>query len=457
MKTKQPMLIIVAGAACAIVAVLMVQRALLKARPVPVAEPGVPLLVAMREISYGEPIVLQGTGDKANVMFVPDYPVRLKPEGAITEPEKITTRQMRAKVAFVKHEPVLEPEIVPDSQFVPPDMMQERVSVDADDVKSGRVVAGHKVDVFKIVGNTPVDFMRSVAVYATEMPDASARKGQSAYASLLIKKEDRVTFLKAKYAGQFLLVPAADPEAEGPVLVDTTGSEEAQKADVRAQLDAARELTKKGQYEDALAALEAAQGKYPDLKDLNDEMGGEIAQCRRQLADKLYQDARKAVDQNADFTTALRLVDRIEREFAEVDDVVKKAQALAQDAQKARSAQLAQARYEALLTDLPAAIDQGNLPRAEQLVGDLEQFKATGFAPQGGLVKPEAALADYSKKLADAQGRYDVDKKVLESFLKQQDYEQARAKLDQMHQRFPSHPELGELAKQVPPATPAGQ
>jgi len=450
-KRNQPVIIIIVGVLCATVAVIVVQRQISRTPPAAQPEPGVPVLVATRAITYGEPLVVSGKGDKANVMFVQDWPERLKPDGAITDQKRLAGGKIVAKTSFVRHEPILESEIMSESDLVPRDMEEQQVSADPEAVKSGRLTAGQRVDVLRIVGNTPSDFMRSVRVTKVVTPEQGSKGREPASVILLIKKQDRLAFLKAKYsAGALLVVPAADPSLEGPLLVDVSGTEEAEKGEIRGLLDQGKELMKNADYEKALSTLEEARTKYPELRDLCNEASRLAADCRRLFAAKLYDQAQQAVERGKDFTTAQRLLDRIEGDFADVEEVMKKAKVLRATAEKALAEYRKQLQYAALLKDLPGALEIGDLPRAEQLVGELRKFSEEALKPEGGLTPPAAALAEYDKKLQDAQGKYDVDKKVLESFLKEGNYEQARVKLGQMRERFSGHPEIEGLAKQLP-------
>lgn len=451
MKRNKPVIIIVVGILCAILAVIVVQRQISRSTPAVQIEPGVPVLVATRAIVYGEPLVVSGKGDKANVVFVPDWPQRLKPDGAITDQKRLAGAKMLAKVPFVRHEPILESEIMPESDLVPPDMEEQQVTVDPDAVKSGRLVAGQRVDVLRIVGTTPSDFMRSVRLNRVVVAEQGGRGRDPVSVMLLIKKQDRLPFLKAKYSsGTLLVVPAADPSLEGPLLVDLSGTEEAEKAEIRQLLDQGKEQMKSGDYEKALSTLEDARTKYPELRDLCNEASRQEADCRRQYAAKLYDQAQQAVERDKDFTTAQRLLDRIEGDFADIDEVVKKAKALRGTFDKALAEHRKQLQYAALLKDLPAALEIGDLPRAGQLVSDLRKLSEEGLKPDTGSVLPAAALAEYDKKLQDAEGKYAVDKQVLESFLKAGNYDQAREKLRQMKERFPGHPDIQGLGKQIP-------
>lgn len=451
MKGKQPVIIIGVGVACAIVAVLIVQHQISRAQPAPAPAAGMEILVASRPMEYGEVLVLDGPD--ANVAFVSGWPQELALEGAITRKESVTARKLRARSSFVRHEPVLESRVVPEEEFTPPDMVREKLAVDREDVRSGRWRAGQKVDVLRVVDNSPSYFMRSVPVYAVGSLDAQGRpikeKDPSPHVFLLVKRQDHLAFLKAMYTSDLTLEEAADPNAPEPVLVDRSGADEGKRQEVRTLIEAGRDLVKRGENEKALGVLQEAGSRYPELTDVCAEAGRELAECRKRVAAKLYEDARTAADQDKDFTTALRLLDRIEKEFSDADETARKARDLRRVVQQKVGENRAQAQYEMLLADLKAALGEGNLPQAEQMVAGLRQFTEQQFEPPAGLPAPSDALAEYEKQVQDAVNAYDVDRKVLESYVKQGKQEDARTKLDQIKERFPAHPDLAKLEELV--------
>jgi len=456
-KAKQPLIIIAVGVVCAIVAVLIVQRQMSRAQPVPAPPEGIDMLVAARPIEYGE--VLVAEGPDANAMFVSGWPKELRLEGAITK-ELLAGHKVRVLAAFVKHQPILDSQIVPEEDFTPPDMVREKVIVDREDIRSGRWRAGQKVDVLRVVNNAPAYFMRSVPVYAVGSLDPQGRpvkeKEPPPHVFLLVKREDHLAFLKAMYSSDLKLEEAADPSATEPVLVDTSSADEGKRQEVRGLLNVGRNLMKRGEHEKALVIFEEAGGRYPELTDVCAEAGRELSECRKVVAGRLYEDARVAVERDKDFTTALRLLDRLEEEFSGAEEAVRKSRELRRAVQQELGEHRAQAQYETVLADLKAALDEGNLPEADRIVGELRQLAQQEFQPTGGLPAPAAALADYERQLQDAANAYEVDRKVLESYLKQGKQEDARAKLDEMKGKFPAHPDIAQLEEEVKAGAASG-
>jgi tetratricopeptide (TPR) repeat protein len=456
-KSKRPLLIIVAGALCAAAAAVGVHQALSRVQSGGTQQEGVALLLAMRDIEWGEPLVLNNTGEDANVMFVNGWPKDLTPAGAITEQEYITTRQMRANSAFVRHEPVLEPQIVPEEEFVPPTMVVEKVVVDPDEISSGRLRRGARVDLLHMVNDTPTDFMHSVRIYAVGSLDARGRPVETdepaPYLFVLIRKEDHKQFLKAKFASRFIVVPASDPKAEGPVLVDRRGEEEARRAEVQAMVRRGRELMEKQDYERALTVLTEAAGKYPQMQ-VCVEAKGDVAECKRLLAEAYCERARTALEQK-DFAAATKWLDKLDKELADVSSVREEARQLREATDEALAAHRETARYRSVLTGLQAALDRGNLPRAEELIEELKGFRDEEFAPGPDLMAPGDALGNYGGRLREAKTRFDVDTKALQFHLARGSYEQARRELQEMRESFPEHPGVEALAERVAKAAPA--
>ena len=454
------MFIIVAGVLCAGAAAFSVQQALSRVRSGGPRRESVPLLLAMRDIRYGEPLVLNGMGANANVMFVEDWPKNLTPAGGITEHDYVTTRQMRANTAFVKHEPILESQVLPDDEFVPPDMVYERIRIDPDDVNSGQLRAGLKVDVLQMEGDTPTVLMRSVRIYALGNLDAQGRpveaKDPEPTVFLLIKKADQIEFLRAKLASRFILVPASDPQIEGPLLVDRRSEQEARRKEALTLLEQGRALMQKQDYERALTVLTEAATKYPGVEDLSAEAGREAASCRALLAKAYCDKARRALEEEKDFAAATKWLDTVEKDFGDVTDVRDRVRQLRQATTEALAVHREQMRYQSLLSDLDAALTHGNLPRAEELLATLETFSDRDFALGEGVPAPRAALRDYGHRLNDVTTQFQVDTQVLEAHLKRRNLEQARAKLQEMKKAFPEHPGMEELTQKVAAAGGAG-
>ncbi|MHC4479525.1 MAG: tetratricopeptide repeat protein [Planctomycetota bacterium] len=453
MRSKQPLLFIAVGTICAGVAAFAMHKHMAAAEKSSAGQETMSILVAVRDIDFADPIVLQGYGENPNVGFATAWPRTLALEGAITAEGRIAERAVRATAHLVKHQPVLESQIIPEEQIVPEDMVIESVAVDLGHIRTGRLRAGMQVDVLQIGHSGPAPFMRNVRLYAIGNLDARGRPIEEAepppVAWMLIRKTDRMTFLKVKYLSQFLLVEADDPEGPAPELVDDGASRELRIKEAEALLERALALMKRGEYERAFTTFQEVKAGYADLAAVSEEAERSAAECRNMLAEALYEKAQEAYEKKEDYGEALKLLDRIRDEYPDADSVVRKAAQLRRATEYALSRSRAQLRYETLLGDLKAALDEGNLPRAEELLGELGRISREGLEPRAGSPSPAQALLDYGKQLEKGKGRYEIDKKVLESHLRQDNHEQAREKLEQMRQRFPRHPEMSELEKLV--------
>lgn len=452
MKSKRPVLYIAAGLISAAVAVVVVHKRLSGAPAGAKPAERVEVLIAARDISYGEPLLLAGESQNANVMLVA-WPKDVMPDGAIRDKAAITGQQIRACAEIAKHEVIQKRRIATDAEFVPEDMYKERVTVDQDDVKSGRFRPGMLVDVLRIVSNRPEDFMRCVRIYAVGKLDLFGHPAKDEDLQpnvfLLIKKADRLAFIEAQLGGKFRLLEAAGPAGEGAALVDQRGTPETLKKQADSLLADARRLMDEGDYEKALAELQKIIKDYGDVAGNLAEVTTMEQKCQQLAARALYDQARQAYEQQKDYAVALQLLGKVENGFPDAGQVLQDARKLRPTVETAQRNQERQIHYQSLIQRIEAALDQGNLPLVEGMLAELEQFKSEALQPNGGLPAPAQAAQDYAAKLKDAQIRFDVDRKIVESHLKQGNLEQAREKLKQMQERFAAHPQIGQLEEAV--------
>ncbi|NIR00851.1 MAG: hypothetical protein GTN78_11725, partial [Gemmatimonadales bacterium] len=178
-----------------------------------------------------------------------------------------------AREPMVKHEPVLKARLVARKDFIPQEMYLQRVRVPEEDVKTGMLQAGMRVDVLEIVDNKPREFMRCVRVCAVGSRDRVGKPppdmGEvSPNVFLLLKKKHRLTFLDAQLAHQFRLLEAAGPCEEGPVLVEQESEEVIRTREAEGRLSKAAEAVASGRYDHALAALDEVTDQYGDLPEV---------------------------------------------------------------------------------------------------------------------------------------------------------------------------------------------
>jgi tetratricopeptide (TPR) repeat protein len=259
----------------------------------------------------------------------------------------------------------------------------------------------------------------------------------------------------ASGSDHFVLLESENPDPAGPVLVDSGAAAQIRKDEAQGLLDQARSSAGAGDYERALGLLEDISSDYADVSSVCAAAKREADNCRLKLGEALYEKARDAVERTKDFTAALRWLDMIEKEYARGGKLQEKAEKLRETTLAALDKNRNELRYQTLLTNMGKALDRGDLPQAEKLLADLKALVAEGFEPSEGGGGSQQAEAYYAGRLADAQAKFSIDKKVLESHLKQGNYEQAREKVEEIKERFPEHPEIAEL-EDLLAAEPAG-
>lgn len=454
MKRRQPVIFISVGLVCAAIAAVAVHKSLSRASEPGPATSNLQIAVASRDIVFGEALVVEGYGEDANVVFAPGWPENLKLAGAIYEMDRLSQQSLRAGVPFVRNQPILEPQTVPKESFVPPGMVLERITVDQQDVRSGRLRAGMLVDVLRLVDNSPTVFMQNVRLFALGNLDSDSRpvreKDPPPYAFVMIRKSDQLDFLKSRLADKFMLVEAAKPEAPGPIIVDQSVQLEEKRVGAQAVLQLAQDLIKEGQVEKAAGILQEVSIRYPDLSDVCRQAEKVMTQCRQKLADALYERAEKAAKERKDFSAALGILDKLEADFPDFADVLQKAKDLRAATQQSLDKYRAQTRYRALVADVTVALQGGNAPRARELLSELEGLIQKGIEPEADLPVPQDAWQGYQTRLKALEARYDVDRKVFEAHLKQGNVQEARTKLEEMRGRYPLDPVAEELEKMLP-------
>jgi tetratricopeptide (TPR) repeat protein len=344
--------------------------------------------------------------------------------------------------------------------FIPDDMYLQRVRVPEEDIKTGMLQAGMKVDVLEIIDNKPREFMRCVRVYAVgsrnRVGKPSASEGDvSPNVFLLLKKKHRLTFLDAQLAHEFRLLEAAGPCGDQPVLVEQESQEVIRTREAERMLAEAGEAIASGRHEDALSIMDKVTEQYEDLPKVVAKAAEARQECLQQMADQLLARARSAVERE-EFQEALSLLEEIESDcpMAWSSDKVQKVYSAAQQGsdQKQRLAQ-----FRDLSGQMQAALKVGNLPAAKQRLAEAGQVLEQGLnaAPNG--TDPAQVYQTLGRQLEQAEADYRLNnRQVLESFLKRGEYDRAREKLRQIRQEYPEHPANEELEEMVEEAESAG-
>ncbi len=441
MRSKRAILLVVLGAVCAVVAVVAVNKRL-KPQPGGTVVEGVEILLANRDIVFGEP--LRSSGDDANVIFVDGWPKHLTPAGAITDEAAFAEQQMVANTSFVKHQVVLQPQILSEDEFIPKGMYLKKIAVDSDDIKTGRFRAGMKVDLLWLRGREFVDFMDCVQIYAIGRLDEKGRplkeEKPAPNVYLLVKDEHERAFVNTK-EDDFRLSRPRESGCEGPILAILP--EEVRKKEAQWLLDRGRELIEEGEHERAVALLREVTLAYRELAKIGSQAKQEITRCAKAMAEGLLEQARRAAEGGVDYPRALSILDDVEGrpECRDDEGIMQQVNDLRQSIQK----EMEQAQYGELLKVIGEALVQGNLPAAENLLLDLAGFGDRAFEPAAGSPAPAAALSNYQKLLKDARADFHLDEQILKAHLQQGKQAEARAKLEDMKKKFPAHPGIAEL------------
>ncbi len=451
---------LVACVVCAGVAAVVAMKFIGKASAASEPTDRISLLLATQDIKQGETVSLGGKGTKGNVMFV-NWPRNLVPAGGITDKKDVTGVTLRARTSFVKNEPIQTTRLVKEDEYVPSDMYPQIIKVDEDDLKNGRLRLGMKVDVLLVTAKKPTDFMRCGQIYAIGRLDPTTglpvtEKDPPPNVWLLAKKTDRDAFIEAEYgAGKLVVVQASDPGCTDPYMVAQPDSAQDRKKDAQDMLTRAKALAQAGQYEQALSVFDDLSNNYSDVTSVASQAAVEQAKTRESMAQNIYDRAKTALEQDQDFTGALRLLDELDQQAPPASPVRTKAAALRQEANGKLSNFRQKAQFEALTGAIDADLAKGDLPKAQEDSDKLTAFAKDGVQIDGAQVQPEEAAADFAKRVKSAQNDFNIKKQALEFFLKRGQLKDAQDQLAEMKKKYPSHPDMPGLEKSVQAAEKA--
>jgi len=452
-RRKRALVYLVACLLCASLAVIVAVRLIPKGSADPEPTDRTPLLLAAQDIKPGERIVLAGPEGKGNVMFV-DWPRNLVPAGGITDKKDVSGTPLRARTAFVKHEPIQTSRLVKEEDYVPTDMYPLMVKVAEDDLKNGRLRLGMKVDVIVVTNKRPTDLMRCAQIWAIGRLDANGlpltEKDAPPNVWLLVKKTDRDAFIEAEYgAGKMVVVEASDPQCTEPYVVDAATSQQARSKEAGDMVARAKALTQAGQYEQALSLLDDVANNYSDVSTAASQAAVEESKTRESMAQSLYDRAKAALERDNDFAQAVRLLDELDKQAPATSPVRQKAATLRQQANAALDKHRLQAQYEALKTAIDDALASGDLPTAQKKQAELAEFSKQDVEFQDVKTQPKEAAEEYAKKVKSALNDFSIRKQALEYFLKRDDVQAARGQLADLKKKYPAHPDVPGLEKAV--------
>jgi len=441
-RSKRAVVFVVVGTVCALIAVFAVHKRLSGAESAPAQVDGATILLAKRDIQFGEVLRLKAEGDKdANVLFVNHWPKDMTPSGAISDKEAFAEKTSIAGVSFVKHEPILESQVVAEEEFVPEGMYRQKIVVDADHAR--RFKSGMKVDVLTLTGGKLEDFLRCVTIYHIGRLDWQGRpikeENPKPEVWLLVKEEQERAFLQNK-ADEFRLTTSANVDCDGPVLARPLTAEQEQQEEARWLLDKSRSLMAVGEYERALALLREIVAGYSTADNVVKDARRELTTCSKAIAENLLSRAQAALE-NGDQDAADAALTRIElqEECAGDKQTMQRVADLRHSIQEA----MRESDYTRQEGRVKQALAQGNVPAAEESLVELVH---------GDYGASAEVIRGYERQIQDLRSDFDLARKVLLAHVEQGKNAEARSKLKEIRDKFPGHPKLQELEELVPAA-----
>lgn len=454
MKRKRALIYVVACLVCATIATVAAFRYISKVSGKGAALDTVPILLATQDIKQGELIALGVAGDQPNTAFV-QWPKDMVPDSAIRDKKDLADQQWRARTAFVKHEVIQKSRLTPESEFVPPDFCWHMVKAVDEDIKSGRLRLGMKVDVLQVTGKSPASLMRCAEIRAIGRLDANGlpiiEKDPPPNVWLLVKKADNNALVEAEYGAKLILAEATDPQCTEPYLVGPGDSQQSRKKEADDMLTRAKGLAQAGQFEQALSVFDDLVNNYADVTAASTQAAVEQTKTRETFAQSLYDRAKAALDGDKNFTEALRLLDDLDRQAPPGAAVRAKASTLRTQAQAALEKHRLRVQFDALTAGLDDALKTGDLPKAKAKQAELEQFAQPGttFDDPKPEQQPQQAAEDYAKRLKSRTSDFNIKKQAMEFFLNANNVQAARDSLAQLKDQFPAHPDLAAMEQTV--------
>ncbi len=263
MKSKSMMLLAVA-VACGLVAMIGVQKLISGNKPQ--AEPTGKVLTAIKDIEAGEGFT------KENMAFK-EMPLKLIPEGAVTDPQQIVGQVIRVKT--FANEIIMLAKLGDEgrlgaSRDIPEGMRMYTIPVDLTDVHSGMLGPGDHVDVIATFrgrsgrnknNSRGMILLQNIDVFATDNIRSNSNTDDSQEikaknVSLLVTAEQEMRCRVAKTAGGVLSLSLRNPN-------DTTVLD-------MGQID-------EGIFDDAAQmGAKDAQEKNAQLEDENEKLTGDV-------------------------------------------------------------------------------------------------------------------------------------------------------------------------------------
>jgi len=440
---SKPIVWLALGLVCVLGAVILVKKYLSRA-PTAAAQPQVPMvkvLVASRNIVYGEALTLADKPEEANVTFVP-WPEKFVPEGAFKKKEELQEKKYVSNLpCYYKGLPILKQALEEEVVLFPRDWYCEEFTVD--EVTLKQLKPGEKADIRKVTGMQIEEFLRCLPIYAINYMPSEARSKEKETRKppkvfLLMPNELHDIYLDGKLKFKFIVLPSTG-ECKQPALVRPTI--EIEREQFQAAVTAIEEARQKEQWAVVLDLSDKAIAKYREkFADQIKKVVDFRKEAVNTLAANLLAAAEAAVGAR-DHATVVRIGREIEDKYPEATEVIKKAREMAEEAKQAQLAETRKQRYAEAAEALDKARRGGNLPAVREQMEKLDKDFA-GYTPPPPL-EPPAALCERTKKeLLEKEKEYESMARLLEYYIRAGNKEKALEKYQQMKEKFPEHPGL---------------
>jgi len=208
-------------------------------------------------------------------------------------------------------------------------------------------------------------------------------------------------------------------------------------------LDRARQPMPKGKYDRTVGLLkEILSGYAVCWAGMVEEAKEAFVRSQEKVARELVWKAQELLNQKR-YSDALALLYRPE---------VTACEGLREQVQQLRSQVLraqSQDRYGQVLSQMDEALSQGNLPKAEELLGRLCELALAGVEARADQPALEKAISDYERIIERKKADFELECNVLRAYLKQDKLAEAHQKLRQIQADWPGHPAVKDLVEQV--------
>lgn len=464
MPGKKPVLLLVIGLLCAVMAVFWAARFMSKSGGAGEQKPQAQILVATESIQFGTPLVLKEGKTAGNVAFIP-WPKDYVLHAAFTKKKELEDKKLLAFAPFVRHEPVLKSEVIAEEEFIPEGYYAESLAVSRDKIESGLLEPGMKVDVLRSVkGKGVQEFMRCATIYAIgglnyKERDPEKRKKlekewqkdkkKSSQVWVLVRKEDWVEFTegKSRTSGRFFLLRAKDPSMEGPVLVRQKTSQDPTAVETRTLLDVGNKQLAAGNRKTALALFMSVLEKLDESDPLVQQAAAQLKKCQAALAGELYEQAEETL-RAGNAAGALALADAIEKSYPDAAKVVAALAELRSKAKQLQGARQVADAYRKLLSGLEEKVRSGDLREAEDLLARLqEDFK--DYTPPEGERSPQEAHEKFGDALSKRRTEFARLERLFKYHLGEGSKKEALEKFEEMKKDFPEHHFIDEAKKSL--------